>query len=467
MTLASIDINDVGLLAAGRHGLFSEGQLQGSPGYALIRNRQLELGRHAWSLARVYPRHIYTRFWDRLDKAPVPIEESTPLSHADLVYHHLAEIWDQLAVRDVTEVIVVVPGHHSHEQLNLLLGICHALSIPVRAMVSAGVVGVPDTDDHNAIYLDICLHRTVMTTLQGGKLLAQSAVVDFDEMGMEQLFEDWSSAIAKAWVDRTRFDPHHKASGEQRVFEQLPALLQHLHSSGKGTVRMEVGSQLEQQEFDETVLQRATEPRYRRLFEAITNALSRQEMALGESRIYLSPRISPLPGFARTFKQILRPAAMEECSSGPVIGAVRYWPQLSEQITEGTIPMLTERARVTTGSQPTATGMADPTHPTHLVHDNRAYGIDHEPLIVAQSADGHLLIGRDQDMSHALFSVQQSSDGPRVQMADGTTALELDGESVSTTTTIAIAVGARLRLVEKDAEFQFIAVDDSSAKKEN
>ena len=464
MSLASIDINDVGLLAAGGDGLLAQEPLLGNPGYALIRDGQLELGRQAWSVARIHPRNIYTRFWDRLDKTPVPINASRQLSHADLVYHHLSGIWDPLAARGVSEVVLVVPGHHSHDQLNLLLGICQALSIPVRAMVSAAMVGLPETNEGTAIFLDICLHRTVMTTVRGGEVIKQMAVVDFDEMGMDQLFDEWSSAIAKAWVDRTRFDPNHKASGEQRVFEQLPSLLQQLHRSGKGTVRIEVGGQLEQQEFDETVLQRASEQRYQRLLEAITNALSRQGVIPAKSRFYLSPRIAPLPGFARALQQNIAPAETELCSNAAVTGAVKYWPQLKAQIAEGTVPILTERTRATTGSQPTSVGNADPQPPTHLVYNDRAYGIDQEPVIVALNPDGRLVVGSDQEVSHPLFTVQNGSEGPRIQMADSSATIELDGEPVTAATVISI--GARLRLIAEDVELHFIAVVDS-AKKEN
>ena len=70
---------------------------------------------------------------------------------------------------EIDEVVLVVPGHNSAEQLGLLLGLAQECGMPVRAMVDAAVAAsVKPYPGRQLLYVDAGLHRVTVTLIEQG-----------------------------------------------------------------------------------------------------------------------------------------------------------------------------------------------------------------------------------------------------------------------------------------------------------
>jgi hypothetical protein len=245
MTILAIEINDVGLRAACLDASGAPAPLgPPSPGYALLgRSRQgtgsLVLGEPARGAARLDPRFVSHRHWDRMSLEPVGRPFPAALRQADLVHAHLAAYWAGLqdALADpspAASVLLAVPGGWSSEQLGLLLGVARSVGMPVTGMVDAGLVaterlanpeagGLRGPATGRTLHVDVLLHRAVLTLLEtAGPTRRRLDVAEIDGAGRLAFERRWVESIARRFVRETRFDPLYRADSEQALHDRLP-----------------------------------------------------------------------------------------------------------------------------------------------------------------------------------------------------------------------------------------------------
>lgn len=232
MTTLAIDIHDTGLLA-----LDSQGPLQAlGPGYALFEKKRPVFGFDALERARLTPGRVYNRFWQEMNTSPLGRPFPRGLSRADLANGHLASAWEQLG-RSASSVLLAVPGDYNKEQLALLLGIAQANDIPVTALVDAAPAALCHAFHPNGaglpacktvLYLDIHLHRSLATEFLlvqdevSGPRIERWNITRDHHAGQVPLFRLWARAIARVFIEKTRFDPLHAAQTEQVLYQLLP-----------------------------------------------------------------------------------------------------------------------------------------------------------------------------------------------------------------------------------------------------
>ena len=217
MALAAIELNDAAVTVA------REGELRAqSPGYALIEHDALLVGDDALERARLEPRLVSTRFWDRLSNDPVFPAAEVGVTFAELAKAHLAELWMH-AGEGVDDLLLVVPSSYQRRQLGLLLGIAEQLSFPVRGMVDSALVAcAPPVEADLAVHVDIHLHRAVITGIEMNGRARRVFHGSVEEVGLTQLRDAWIKLIARCFVETTRFDPLHRAESEQAIYDRLP-----------------------------------------------------------------------------------------------------------------------------------------------------------------------------------------------------------------------------------------------------
>lgn len=215
MRLTALEINDAGILAVGADGSFLE-----SPGFALLDERGIVVGRDAQRRARLQPRLVNHRFWDQLSTELIRTPARLSVSFAELVSLHLASIWRQFSPT-TDQVILAVPGCYSTTQLGLLLGISQELSIPVGGVVDSGLAAANATGPLPGCYLDIQLHKVPVTTLCSSDESKPSRCEAIDEWGLLTLYEHWQRVIREEFIRTTRFDPLYSAQSEQALFDRL------------------------------------------------------------------------------------------------------------------------------------------------------------------------------------------------------------------------------------------------------
>ncbi|MCU7960044.1 MAG: hypothetical protein KZQ58_08610 [gamma proteobacterium symbiont of Bathyaustriella thionipta] len=159
MSLLSIEINDAAIA------VLRDGELlETLPGMAMATDDGLQFGEVA---ARAYALHsnwVFDHFWQEL--AQTPLKQSLPeVRHqADLVYHFMQYLWSKWK-EDVDQVVLIVPGDYSDQQLALLAGICDALDMPLSSMVDMAVISSIHFTDSRA-HIEIFRGRWVLTSLR-------------------------------------------------------------------------------------------------------------------------------------------------------------------------------------------------------------------------------------------------------------------------------------------------------------
>lgn len=233
MALAAIELNDSAVTLARDGALIAR-----SPGFALLDGDTLTVGEDALRQARLKPRMVSNRFWERLSNESVAPALPAGWTYADLARAHISWIWDRAGAR-VDDLVLVVPGHFDRLQLGLLLGVTEQLALPVRGMVDSALVaceahGGADFIVHVAVHL----HRTVVSGVELGDGARRVFAHSIEGHGLVQLHQRCIELIAEMFVETTRFDPLHSAESEQAIYDRLPGWLATLVS--KDSLRIEM-----------------------------------------------------------------------------------------------------------------------------------------------------------------------------------------------------------------------------------
>jgi hypothetical protein len=211
-----------------------------SPGLALIDLDATLLGTDAQRNARLKPKRVHSRFWQGLDTTPLERPFPHHLRTADLAHAHLSEI-RRFAGFEAEEVIFVVPGVYTADQLALLLGIAGAADIPVRGLVDLAVAAAADRAlRRRCLHLDLHLHRAVLTEIEHGSELVRGRVWEDEGVGLLGLHDLWARTVARLFIRQTRFDPLHLAASEQSLYLELPRHIFEL--SERETTRITIAS---------------------------------------------------------------------------------------------------------------------------------------------------------------------------------------------------------------------------------
>lgn len=230
MSIRVVHLNDAGIWVSAKDG-HAPGNADGnpyiSPGYGLIDPPRIEFGVHACAQSRLYPLNTYHQFWHRLDMEPF----SRPVAHfrhnADIAFSHLQEI-----VRDTEldgDVMLLVPGSFSHQQLTILLGLARHCPFQVVGLADAGLAAAASMEQiptQGLIYAELQLHQVVLTRLswQGGEIV-RDAVAAVPAAGRVQMMDSVLQLMTSAFVQQCRFNPQHNAHSEQFLFDCLPTWL--------------------------------------------------------------------------------------------------------------------------------------------------------------------------------------------------------------------------------------------------
>lgn len=222
--IAAIELNDAALALA------RDGELLARiPGYVSIDGDRLTVGDEARSRARLEPRVVKSRYWERLgDDSALP--GTAGLSNADLARAHLARLW-RAAGSDVGGLVIAVPGDFDRRRLGLVLGIAAQLELPACAMVDgalAACLGVRDAG--LVVHVGMYLHRSVVTVIDIGERAQRVSCKRLDELGSIALYERLIELVRDRFVSTSRFDPLHRAQSEQAIYDRLPSWIEMLRT---------------------------------------------------------------------------------------------------------------------------------------------------------------------------------------------------------------------------------------------
>ena len=331
MSTLALELSDAGLLA-----LPSEGEISApSPGFAVINDDSIIVGRPAAARCRLTPRRVNTRFWLDVSTDELGPPHGRNLRTADLVWTHLHELWGEI-FRGVTSVILTLAGGRREEQLGLILGIARSAGLPVDGMVDAAVAGaVGQVDNRSALHLDLELHRAVLSVLEPGP--SRCAVFTSDRVGLAAINDAWLSFAASAFLKITRFDPFHSAASEQVLFDLLPAKLTELRRRNSVKLSQTSGEQVFSIELDRARVVAAVEHHWAEIDALVKAALDHRP-----DRLLLTARAAVLPGLADRLGALTGLEVAELPLAAAPAGALRFADRIRSP--DRALPLVTSLA---------------------------------------------------------------------------------------------------------------------------
>jgi hypothetical protein len=385
----AIDLNDAGLVVAD-----AEVVLAVEPGYALVEDRKITTGTAAYAQARLKPRRVSNRFWSTLSAAPGTAGVRGVDSAAELAFAQLRELWGRFGGAD-TEVVFVVPGHYTREQLGLLLGLAQECGMTVRALVDAAVAAsVQPHPGRQLLFLDAGLHRVSVTPLaQGEEAVAQSE--QGLDAGRADLIDSLARWFAEIFVLATRFDPFHHAETEQSLYDALPDWLARLRADDSAEVALMHGGD----EFRVTVAREQLLGVVAGFGRALVQLIAQVREPEAGLVVQVSERLADLPGLethlgrlddvrlvrlgtGHSARAVL--AAVDSLEHGGPVKLLKHLPwRVQAAAEESDAPAETERAP--------AAPEAD--RPTHVVYAGIAHAVSGDGLVVGREVqDGRRTI---------------------------------------------------------------------------
>ena len=461
MSTLTVELNDTGIIVLDESQASSR-TVDPSPGFALLEGNQIVTGVAAWRGSRLKPRFIHSRFWEGMDTSPLTRPFPRKLTRADLIHAHLKEIWSSVKTQ-VDDVIFVVPGFHTEEQLGLLLGISQSCGMSVSGMVDASVAAASlGVSGENLVHLDLHLHRVVATKLRRSDDLQRGRVEWDPKFGLLDLYDTWVKVIAQTFVHETRFDPLHLAETEQVLYQRLPQWLHVLCHQESTVVSIEAGGKTHSIELTREKVVRSVIPLYERI-----GRLSKSLKTADEpTTLLLSHRLAELPGLEQHLvvepDTRITPVSSVAAAAGAL--ARKDHIRTSEGSGELTfvirLPLEDARRRTKPPTVPGALSLSqDATIPTHVLYEGVAHPITAEPFLlgvgIPEDGRGLNLAGMTAGVSRTHCRIYRLDDQVFVEDESSYGSFVND---VRINGKASVVVGNRLRLGSPGVVVQFITV---------
>ncbi len=425
-------------------------RLASSPGIALLDAAGVVVGEAAAATARLQPVLASDRFWSDLAQDSLAGPSDRARSHADLAHAHLTQLWSATAHEGDTAVFAV-PGSMRLHQVGLLLGVTRATGIPVVGVVDSAVAACAGLVARaSVLHLDVQLHQTVLTELQGATMMRRRRVEIAPRAGLKAMFSAWAQLVSEAMVRRTRFDPLHQAASEQQLYQRLPGWIGEL--SGRDS--LDVAIETEAGSFGATLRREqftlAAEAWYAQVSELLRGAHRADE----STTLVLSARAAMLPALGERLASL----SGIELQSLPDTAAAASAAARADEIGPGDPPTLVTalaRSHPLAGGDRRREGAASA---THIIHEGRAYAIDDQPLVIGLGpGDGRRIAlgGAGEGISHAHCTLMQRK-GRALIRDHSRHGTFLNGERVDGE--IGLGPGDRLRVGTPGVVFELVAV---------
>ncbi len=195
-------------------------------------------GANAWNALRRNPPATSTRHLGSLLSQRVVTDRAIALVAAELVR--------RLAVQAPTadeKVWIAAPARATEEGLRALLAVARHLVLPVDGFVDSAVTSAAALGlERSAIVLEFGLHHAAATFVERdrGHFRRRRSVLT-EHGGLMAFYQAWLELVSDTMIKRTRFDPLHDATVEQRLFESLALWARDAEANGSTTAALMLG----------------------------------------------------------------------------------------------------------------------------------------------------------------------------------------------------------------------------------
>jgi hypothetical protein len=392
----AIEINDAGLTVAAADKI-----LAAEPGYALVDGKRIVTGNAARAAARLRPRHVDNRYWEGLSLEPGSASVAGVQNAAELAFAQLSDTWARF--KDAaSDAVLVVPTSYDKVKLGILLGLAQECGMPVRAMLDvAAAASARPFPGRQLVYVEASLHHVGVTRLSQDRdatALEEKTLA----RGLLALNDLFARRIAEVFVLATRFDPFHRATTEQALYDALPTWLEQLRTAPKAQLTLGSGDDESRVEVERGQLLAVAAGFYKALLQLVAQARE-PGSALA---VQLSDRLSRQPGLAEALARLDEAIVVSHPPGYPALMALGALTQLG---TGDQVKLLrrlawrgepVETSVPSTVTAPSAVPAAPTARPTHVVYRGIAYPVN-----------GSLLIGRSKVDERRMIIVDDASSG--------------------------------------------------------
>ncbi len=386
--MLSLELIDAGLVLATQRGdgidLIAE-----EPGVAVLDDLATVTGTDAAARVRLKPLLAHTNFWRQVSTEPLTRPSRQIRTSADLAFAQASSMLEPC--KGAEGVLLAIPAGYSREQLGLLLGIVNETGINVAGVVDAALAACSfEPAPPRILHLEVELHQALLTVLEyaGGERpgLKRARYEILPRHGVMALQQTWLQMIAEQFVRKTRFDPLHDASSEQRLLDQLPQWLHQLTDNAQLTLTMQLGERMLEIEVERAEFIAAAEKHYAEL-----QRLVQQSRVAGMPiELRLSHRVAAMPGLLE------RLAALRDCEvrvlprGAAALSALHYATAIRRPPESLALvyQLPTPRAAANGAAPLQEAATPAPLRPTHVLFQGRAWQISERPLSVGWAAEG-------------------------------------------------------------------------------
>lgn len=386
--MLALELIDAALVVARKQGE-SVDVIADAPGVALLEDQTTVTGLDALRRLRVKPLLANTNFWRGLSTQPLTRPSRVASTTADVAFAQAETLLGRFK-QNSEGVLLAVPAGYNREQLGLLLGVINETGVRVAGLVDAALAACSlEPAPARVLHLDLELHQALLTVLEysGGEYpgLKRSRYEIAMRHGLLGIQQTLAQFIAENFVRKTRFDPLHEASSEQRLIDQLPAWLNELQQAEAITLSFEFGERELQLEMERAQLIAAAEPHYLELLRLVQGA----RVAGMPIELRVSQRVAALPGLLDRLRslrdctiQVLPPAAA-------AWGALQYETSIRRAPDSLALIFQLPVPRAETGEEqsPAIESTPPQLRPTHVLFQGRAWSITEQPLTIGWAVD--------------------------------------------------------------------------------
>lgn len=382
--MLALSLIDSGLTLARASGESGE-VLLGAPGLAVIEDAATLTGDDAARRARLKPLFAHTNYWRSISVDPLPRPSRLARTSADIAFAQAEAVLGPYRNQQ-EQVLLAVPAGYGREQLSLLLGVIKETGVPVAGLVDAGLAACSlEPAPARVLHLDLELHQAILTVLDHtGSALKRSRYEIAQRQGVLALQQSWMQFIAEQFVRKTRFDPLHEASAEQRLFDQLPGWLDSLKGSESITLPMQFGDRQLEIELTREQFEGAVDAHYRELLQLVQGA----RVAGMPIELRVSERVAALPGLLDRFNT-LRECLVQVLPSGAAaLGALKYAAAIQRAPDALALVYQLPTPRSASAHEALSPDTTPaPLRPTHVLFQGRAWQLSEQPLVVGWAVD--------------------------------------------------------------------------------
>ena len=381
---------------------------------------------------------IYRHYWCELGEEPLSCPAGNFRHNGDLVYRHLEGIISRIGMP--AQAIVSVPSYYNERQLSLLLGICNALQLPVRAFVDSHVAALAFTGaPGDYLLVDIKKDEGSVCQITVSDNVTRGKVERIKNVGTEKIYANCTSIIAKKFLEQTRYDPLYAVASEHSLMKVLPSWLKKIYTRQELAYEIEHDGQKRSASIPTSEIINSLQKNLSPIARALPN----------DKTVLIAPSISALIKGGDIFPEY-QTLTLEDSQNG-IMHNLDFFPEGVDDCALITEMPSTKHPTAVYSVKPTLFGI-EPSSATHILSGSRAQTLSTSPIYI--NSDGKFSLSSNN--SHVVSYIK---DAHAIIESKG---LKVSVNGMTVVGKCKIEIGDKIVVADREDHFIAIRVSDQN-----